>query len=178
MYHLRYRTFLHCRWTLHDTGTVKCYITHRTVFEKRFLQFCMVRYWYLEVDNRRAGNVFFMLSKKFLKKKHIVIYVTEEPFMHLTVSCRSLICCVRQVFWPGGGWGEQGGINYFTTLFPHKNHRSINSYIRFTRTHKIFMCRISLSNFLLFRYTQEATFRRLMSDKKQYRYSNFPKLFR
>jgi hypothetical protein len=29
----------------------------------------------------------------------------EEPFMHLTVSCRFLICCVTQVFWPvmGGG---------------------------------------------------------------------------
>ncbi len=36
------------------------------------------------------------------------LYVTEDPFMHLTVCCRFLICCVTQVFWAGGvggtGW--------------------------------------------------------------------------
>ncbi len=32
-------------------------------------------------------------------------YVTEEPSLHLTVSCQFLICCVTQVFWPVGGKG-------------------------------------------------------------------------
>jgi hypothetical protein len=34
------------------------------------------------------------------------LYVTEEPFMHLTVSWDSLICCVTEGFRPSGGEGR------------------------------------------------------------------------
>jgi hypothetical protein len=35
--------------------------------------------------------------------------------MHLTVSCRFLICCVTQGFWPGGG--EEGGNRVVKLLY-------------------------------------------------------------
>jgi hypothetical protein len=43
---------------------------------------------------------------KTYQYKHF-FYVTEGPFMHLTVFCRFLQCYVMQVFCPGGG-GDVG----------------------------------------------------------------------
>jgi hypothetical protein len=50
------------------------------------------------------------LATLYHLRTFITIYVTEEPFMHLTVACRSLICCV-------GGGGEEGG-NVSGSLLP------------------------------------------------------------
>ncbi len=43
-----------------------------------------------------------------LYKTRSTFYVTEGPFMHLTVCCQFLICCVMQVYCPGGEVGGGG----------------------------------------------------------------------
>ncbi len=58
----------------------------------------------------------------------IPFYVTEGSFMHLTVSCQFLICCVIQVYSPVGGGGLGGRVitNIMTLLFPPQSEQGRN----------------------------------------------------
>ncbi len=99
---LLYRTRCTCMCTnhlpiifLYGTGTIDgrhASTGTGTYIVKLFFSF--VWYWYLEVDYRRAGNVFFMLSKKFLTKKNTHSFYKNKQKNFYSAS-RSL----SAIFW-------------------------------------------------------------------------------